>query len=62
MRGVMIWVGIELISRFDWLLYGLGLLLLFAGIRMLFSKESGDPEKKQGVAACPEATADCKGI
>jgi tellurite resistance protein TerC len=45
MRGMMIWLGIELINRFDWILYGFGLLLLFAGVKMLFSKEESDPEK-----------------
>jgi tellurite resistance protein TerC len=47
MRGVMIWLGVELISRYDWLLYLLGLLLLYAGVKMLFSKEPGDPEKSR---------------
>ncbi|MDB6067440.1 MAG: Integral rane protein TerC [Pedosphaera sp.] len=47
MRGLMIWAGIQLINRFDWVLYGLGLLLLFAGIKMLFSKGESDPEKSR---------------
>ena len=48
MRGLMIWVGINLINRFSWVLYGLGLLLLFAGIRMLFShKKAGGPERSR---------------
>lgn len=45
MRGLMIGVGAALISRFDWLLYALGFLLLIAGAKMLFSKDETDPEK-----------------
>jgi tellurite resistance protein TerC len=35
MRGVMIWLGVELINRFDWLLYVFGAFLFLTGIRML---------------------------
>jgi tellurite resistance protein TerC len=45
MRGLMIGVGVALINKFDWLLYGLGALLVVAGIKMLLVKEEGDPEK-----------------
>jgi tellurite resistance protein TerC len=46
MRGLMIWLGVELISRFDWVLYVFGLVLLLAGVRMLIpKKEKDDPEK-----------------
>jgi tellurite resistance protein TerC len=47
MRGLMIWLGAELISRFDWLLYALGAFLVFTGIKMVFTKddEEVDPEK-----------------
>jgi tellurite resistance protein TerC len=47
MRGVMIWIGTELIHRFEWLLYVLGAFLLFTGIKMIFSgnDEEIHPEK-----------------
>lgn len=47
MRGMMIWLGVELITRFDWLLYVFGAFLLLTGFRMLLSKEGMgvDPEK-----------------
>lgn len=45
MRGVMIAAGAALITRFLWLLYFFGAFLLFTGIKMLFTKDSGvDPE------------------
>lgn len=46
MRGGMIWMGVELINRFDALLYVFGLILLFTGVKMLLSKEGElDPEQ-----------------
>jgi tellurite resistance protein TerC len=46
MRGMMIWAGVELITRFDWLLYVFGAFLVFTGIKMLLAKDEGvDPEK-----------------
>jgi tellurite resistance protein TerC len=46
MRGLMIWAGVELINRFDWLLYFMGLVLLYTGIRMLFARDGKvEPEK-----------------
>jgi tellurite resistance protein TerC len=42
MRGLMIWLGAELISRYHWILYFLGAFLVFTGIKMIFS--SGDDE------------------
>jgi len=45
MRGMMIWLGIELINRFDWILYGFGLLLLFAGVKCFSRRMESDPEK-----------------
>ena len=46
MRGVMIWLGTELISRFDWMLYMLGGFLVVTGIKMVFSQEEEvDPER-----------------
>ncbi len=46
MRGVMIWVGAELVKQFGWILYVFGAFLLFTGLKMLFTKdESVDPER-----------------
>lgn len=46
MRGLMIWAGVELINRFEWLLYVFGAFLVFSGIRILTRRGSGEgPEK-----------------
>ena len=46
MRGLMIWAGVELINRFEWLLYLFGAFLFFSGLKMMFKREgSEDPEK-----------------
>ena len=47
MRGLMIWLGTELIQRFEWLLYFLGAFLLFTGIKMIFTGDNDEiePEK-----------------
>lgn len=47
MRGAMIGLGVELISAIDWVLYILGALLVFSGIRMLVSKSEVHPEKSR---------------
>jgi len=41
MRAVMIFVGVALIQRFDWVLYVFGVFLLLTGGRMLFGE--GEP-------------------
>jgi tellurite resistance protein TerC len=38
-RAVFILAGLSLIHRFEWLLYVLGALLIFLGIRMIFKKD-----------------------
>src|SRR3970040_1289591 len=46
MRGLMIWLGVALISRFAWILYVFGAFLVWTGAKMLFHKpEEFDPEK-----------------
>ncbi|MDB6016112.1 MAG: Integral rane protein TerC [Pedosphaera sp.] len=46
MRGIMIWLGVALITRFDWLLYFFGGFLVLTGIKMLFAKDGDvDPDK-----------------
>ena len=45
MRGAMIALGVTLIQRFNWVLYVLGLFLVFTGVRMLFTgKREARPE------------------
>jgi tellurite resistance protein TerC len=41
MRGVMIFVGVELVDRFSWLLYVLGVFLILTAAKMIFG---GDDE------------------
>ncbi len=48
MRGVFIFAGVGLLSRFDWLVYLFGAVLIFSGIR-LFAKRKSEihPEKSR---------------
>src|SRR5260370_40097658 len=39
MRGVMIWLGIQLVNRFDFILYIFGAFLLISAWRMFFVKQ-----------------------
>ncbi|HZR19474.1 MAG TPA: TerC family protein [Verrucomicrobiae bacterium] len=47
MRGTLIGVSIEIISWLDWVLYVLGALLVFSGLRMLLARSEMDPEKSR---------------
>ncbi len=38
MRALMIWLGVTLVARFDFILYLFGAFLLITGLRMLFGK------------------------
>jgi tellurite resistance protein TerC len=50
MRGLMIWLGVELINRFEWLLMALGAFLIFSGLKMVFTRDKeSDPEKNIAV-------------
>lgn len=40
MRGVMIWLGVALVSSFHWILYIFGVFLLITAVRMFFGKTS----------------------
>lgn len=44
MRGIMIVVGVALISRYHWILYVFGAFLIYTAIKMLFTKEEGHLE------------------
>jgi tellurite resistance protein TerC len=39
MRGIMIWLGVTLVERFDFILYFFGAFLLVSGWRMFFGKK-----------------------
>lgn len=43
MRGVMIAIGAELITRYHWILYLFGVLLIATAIKMLVVREHSDP-------------------
>ena len=43
MRGLMIWLGVSLVQRFDFVLYIFGAFLLVSAVRMFFSKQ--EPQK-----------------
>jgi len=47
MRGVMIGFGAAIIALFHWVLYLLGLLIVYSGIKMLLAKSELDPEKSR---------------
>ena len=47
MRGLMIGIGVALISWLQWILYVLGAFVLFTGIKMLFVETKVDPEKNR---------------
>jgi tellurite resistance protein TerC len=50
MRGFFIVAGIGLIRRFHWILYGLGALLIYSGVRLGFAGEHQvDPTKNPAV-------------
>ncbi len=50
MRFVFIIVGVDLLDRFHWLIYGFGVLLVFTGVKMaLPHKDKIDPEKNIAV-------------
>jgi tellurite resistance protein TerC len=43
MRGIMIWLGIELVARFHFILYLFGIFLVITAVRMLLGKR-GEPD------------------
>src|SRR6266571_1826894 len=42
MRGIMIWLGVSLVSSFHFILYLFGIFLVITGIQMGFSKQQTD--------------------
>lgn len=47
MRGMMIWLGVALISLFDWILYVFGAFLVITGVKMLFHPAKMDPSQSR---------------
>ena len=45
-RGLMIFLGVALINRFDWIIYVFGAFLIFTAMKMLFSKEEEEFDPK----------------
>ena len=46
MRGLMIWLGTELVSAYHWTLYLFGIFLVITGVRMLLGDDEGiEPER-----------------
>ena len=52
MRGVMIWLGVSLVSSFHFILYIFGVFLVITGIRTGFSKQQTDFGDSWFVRAC----------
>lgn len=53
MRGIFIYLGASLLSRFDWVMYLLGAFLILTGIRLLFQTEKDlDPGRNPVVRLC----------
>jgi tellurite resistance protein TerC len=45
LRGAMILLGARLIAEFSWILYVFGAFLIFTAVKMLFLRESSDPNE-----------------
>jgi tellurite resistance protein TerC len=64
MRGAMIGIGVELVRRFEWILYGFGIFLLITGVRMFFKGGKEDPGESLVIRLCrriPRVTPDFHG-
>ena len=52
MRAVLIGLGVELLDRFQWAIYPLALLLIYAAVRMLRGTEAQSRTIEKGCAVC----------
>jgi tellurite resistance protein TerC len=52
MRGAMIGLGVQLVERFEWILYGFGVFLLVTGLRMFTKKEAEAPAENFIIRLC----------
>src|SRR5215470_7551334 len=44
MRGMMIWLGSELLHKYSWIIYVFGALLIVTGLKMLLLKHEANPQ------------------
>lgn len=49
LRILFILVGMELVLRFHWILYILGIVLIYTGLKMLFGKDNDTMDPKQNI-------------
>jgi tellurite resistance protein TerC len=64
MRGAMIGLGVELVRRFDWILYGFGVFLLLTGLRMMMKSGEAAPGGNFLIRLCgkiPRVTSEFHG-
>ena len=52
MRGAMIGMGVQLVHRFEWILYGFGIFLLLTGLRMFLKRGEEPPGENIVVRLC----------
>ena len=52
MRGAMIGLGVELVSRFEWILYAFGVFLLIMGLRMFVKSREASPGGNLVIRMC----------
>ena len=52
MRGVVIALGVQLVSRFEWVLYLFGVFILVTGLRMFVKRPQESPAENFAIAAC----------
>jgi len=64
MRGAMIGLGMELVRRFEWILYGFGVFLVLTGLRMFARSKEPAPGENPVIRLCrkmPRVTPDFHG-
>src|SRR3954465_8804883 len=49
LRGAFVAAGSELLSKFEWVVYIFGVLLLFSGVRLLRGTPAPDPKRSRSV-------------
>ncbi len=49
LRGTFIVLGVALFTRFEWMIYIFGAILVFTGLKMLFSNEDDDPKLDRNI-------------
>lgn len=50
LRGILIFAGVELVDRFDWIMYAFGAIVIYSGFALAFGTEKEfDPDKSRTV-------------